>query len=256
MRKPRHARPTLDIAALLERNRRLFGPTRMDATAGSGVALGNGSITATPGETQAPAAPAAPATAPAPATPPTAAAPAAPAATPAAEKVEDLPDWAQKLIADTRKEAGDHRVAKTAAEKRQQDILAAVAKAAGLKVDGEDETPDPAKLTEQLTSTQAQARQAAVELAVYKAAGKHQGDPDALLDSRGFLTKVADLDPTADDFTSKVDAAVKDAIKDNPKLKAGRAPGASGADHPGGPGEGAQRTPKPLTDAVAAHYGT
>lgn len=175
----------------------------------------------------------------------------------AAQKVEDLPDWAQKIIRDTRDEAAKNRTGKTAAEEQQQKILKAVAQAAGLKIEGDDEQPDPAKLTEELTKTQQQAREAAVQLAVYRTAGKNQGDPDALLDSRAFLTKVADLDPTAADFATKVETAIKDAVKDNPKLKATQAAGSSSADHgAGGSGEQQKRTPKSLTDAVGGHYGT
>jgi hypothetical protein len=170
-----------------------------------------------------------------------------------AGKVEDLPDWAQKLIKDTRGEAAEHRTKATAAERKLTEQLDGIAKALGLK---EDEKADPAKLASQLADTQAKARTAAIELTVYRTATKHQGDPDALLDSRGFLAKLADLDPEASNFASKVETAIKDAVKDNPKLKAVQATGSSSADHgAGGSGEGSKRTPKSLTDAVSAHYG-
>jgi len=171
-----------------------------------------------------------------------------------AGKVEDLPDWAQKLIKDTRGEAAEHRTKATAAEKKLTEQLDGIAKALGLK--GEDK-PDPAELAKQLDEQRTQARQSAIELAVYRNASKHQGDPDALLDSRGFLAKLADLDPAAKDFASKVETAIKDAVKDNPKLKATQAVGSSSADHgAGGSGEQKTRTPKPLDQAVAGHYGT
>lgn len=174
-------------------------------------------------------------------------------------KVESLPEPVQKMIRDLRKEAGDNRVGKTAAEEQQQKILKAVAKAAGLKVDDEEDTPDAAKLTEQLTTTQQQARDAAVELAVFKAAGPAGADPIGLTDSRTFMTKVGKLDPTADDFAAKVKAEIETATKDNPKLKAGRAPGASSVDHAGGTGDQTRRTSsKPLSidQAVSGHYQT
>lgn len=171
----------------------------------------------------------------------------------AAGKVEDLPDWAQKLIKDTRGEAAEHRTKATAAEKKLTEQLDGIAKALGLK---EDEKTDPAKLASELSKAQDQARQTAVELAVYRNAGKHQGDPDALLDSRGFLAKLTDLDPTDAKFAAKVETAIKDAVKDNPKLKAVQATGSSSADHgAGGSGEGSKRTPKSLADAVGGHYG-
>ncbi|WP_447643175.1 hypothetical protein [Nocardioides zeae] len=173
-----------------------------------------------------------------------------------AQKVEELPDWAQKLIRDTRDEAAKNRTGKSAAEERQQAIMVAVAKAAGLKIDGDDQ-PTPEQLAEQLNASQTQAREAAVQLAVYREAAKHQGDPDALLDSRAFLAKVSDLDPTAGDFASKVETAIKDAVNSNPKLKTVQAAGSSSADHgAGGSGEQQARTPKSLADAVGGHYGT
>lgn len=172
----------------------------------------------------------------------------------AAGKVEDLPDWAQKLIKDTRGEAAENRTKASAAEKKLTEQLDGIAKALGLK---QDEAPDPAKLAQQLEQTQTQAKQAAVELAVYKTASKHQGDPDALLDSRGFLAKLADLDLTDAKFAEKVETAIKDAVKDNPKLKAAQAAGSSSADHgAGGTGDGSKSKPKTLTDAVKGHYGT
>lgn len=170
-------------------------------------------------------------------------------------KVESLPEPVQKMIRDLRTENADRRTKLSTAEQAQQDAIRALAKAAGIELPGE-QAPDPAALTEQLTAAQQAQRQTAVELAVYRTAAKHSGDADALLDSRSFLTAVAKLDPAADDFAAKVDAAIKTAVDSNPKLKAGRAPGASGADHAGGAGEERIRTPRPLTDAVAGHYGT
>lgn len=201
-------------------------------------------------------APAAPQPNAAPAAPAPTSAPTAPenAATAPAEwdgKVESLPDAVQKIIRDSRDEAGKARTtAKANAAAEARDALAKeIGKALGLVKD--DETPDPAKLTEQLTATQAQARQAAIELAVYKAAGKHSGDPVAILDSRAFLASVTDLDPNGSDFTSAVDAAIKAAVDGNPKLKAtAPAAGASTVQHAGGSGEGAVK-PKTLDEAIA-----
>lgn len=162
------------------------------------------------------------------------------------EKVEDLPDWAQTLIKNTRGEAAEHRTKATAAEKKLTEQLDGIAKALGLK--GEEKT-DPAKLQQQLDQTQQQAKTAAVELAVYKTASKHQGDPDALLDSRGFLAKLTDLDPADAKFQDKVDAAIKAAVDENPKLKATQAAASSSADHAGGSGGGSGK-PTSLEDAI------
>ncbi|MFD9920647.1 hypothetical protein ACFWXR_14335 [[Kitasatospora] papulosa] len=132
---------------------------------------------------------------------------------------------------------------------RQSALLAQLAEKAGIKLD--DGKPDPEKLTQQLTATQGKARQSAVELAVYRAASKHAADPDALLDSRGFLQQVDDLDPDADDFTTRVGDAIKAAVDSNPKLKTAPAPPARSGTEMSGRGEGT-RKPTNLADAVAA----
>jgi hypothetical protein len=59
-----------------------------------------------------------------------------------------------------------------------------------------------------------------VELAVYKSAGKHGGDPDSLLDSRGFAQAIAKLDPASPEFAASVEKAVKEAVEANEKLAA------------------------------------
>ncbi len=157
-----------------------------------------------------------------------------------------------------RENAADRTNAKTkAADDAVNDLTQKLGKALGLIKDGDKDKVDPAELAKQVEQAQTQAKQTSIELAVYRTASKHQGDPDALLDSRGFLAKLADLDPTAKDFAAKVDTAIKDAVTSNPKLKATQAAGSSSADHgAGGSGESKARTPKTLTDAVGGHYGT
>lgn len=168
-------------------------------------------------------------------------------------KIESLPDAVQKIIRESRDEAGKARTtakANAAAEARTA-LAQEIGKALGLVKD--DETPDPAKLTEQLTATQAQARQAAVELAVYKAAGKHSGDPVAILDSRAFLASVTDLDPNGSDFNTAVNAAIKAAVDGNPKLKStAPAAGASTVQHAGGSGEAARTLDAQIEEARKA----
>ena len=224
---------------ILAFHRAHFGATQMnDATSGAEPGAAGG---------------AAGGTAPAPAAAATAPTAQAPTATAETGKVEDLPEWAQKIIRDSRDEAGKARTtAKANAAAEARDALAKeIGKALGLVKD--DETPDPAKLTEQLTATQAQARQAAIELAVYKAAGKHSGDPVAILDSRAFLASVQALDPNGSDFTSAVDAAIKAAVEGNPKLKAtAPAAGASTVQHAGGSGEAARTLDAQIEEARKA----
>lgn len=178
-----------------------------------------------PTETVVPAAPAAPVPA----------VPEAPAA-PAAESVDQLPAWAQKLITDTRKEAGDYRTkAQTAADNAQKELTDKLAVALGLKPDA---AADPAALTASLTEAQSKASQAARELAIFKAAAATGADPARLLDSNSFMSSVNGLDP-ADG--AAVTAAIQAAIAANPLLKAAQAAAASGAEL-GGSGETGQLT--------------
>lgn len=149
-------------------------------------------------------------------------------------RLEDLPPKWQKYVKDARRGEETKRVAaKEAADKatalerqlqeqaeRQKKVLDGVAKAFGLIEETPDEPATPEKLAAQLSDAQARYRETQIELAVYRAAGTAGGDPDALLDSRGFLTKVLKFDPTADDFGDKVTAAITSAIEANPKLRA------------------------------------
>jgi len=142
-----------------------------------------------------------------------------------------------------------------AEKKASDDRLAAVLKAAGLTSDGKQDPAEQLRdaAAERDTAT-AKARDTAIELAVYKRAGKAGADPDAILDSRGFLSSVKELDPDAADFGDKITAAIKAAVKTNGKLAAtGQGPARQGADHTGG-GTGKGRSGN-LTDAVKRKLG-
>ncbi|TDC81899.1 hypothetical protein E1193_13430 [Micromonospora sp. KC606] len=140
--------------------------------------------------------------------------------------------------------------------KAERERVAAILKAAGLTPDGQADPAEQLKaVAAERDAAAAQARDTAVELAVYKRAGKAGGDPDALLDSTRFRAAVKDLDPTAVDFDDKVTDAIKAAIKANPKLAAavtgGQGPARQGTDHTGGNNGGRQR-PAGLGAAIAA----
>ncbi|MFF0721338.1 hypothetical protein [Micromonospora sp. NPDC003816] len=143
--------------------------------------------------------------------------------------------------------------------KVERERVAAILKAAGLTPDGKEDPAEQLKAArESADKATAKARQTAVELAVYKSAGKAGADPDAVLDSRGFLAAVADLDPEDGEFNDKVTAAIKAAVKSNAKLAAGTAgqgsgTGRQGADHTGGSGGRSRSTS--LTDAVKRKLG-
>lgn len=131
-----------------------------------------------------------------------------------------------------------------------------IAQLLGLK---KGETADPAKLAEQLSGKDTELRQSRVELAVHRMAGKHGANPDALLDSRSFLTSVKDLDPSGKNFAQDLESAIKDAVKANASLKATpTGPAVSGGDFTGGTGAGAPITEEQLSkmtpDEVAKAY--
>ncbi|WP_433793945.1 hypothetical protein [Actinoplanes sp. CA-252034] len=144
------------------------------------------------------------------------------------------------------------------AKKASDDRLAAVLQAAGLTPDGKE---DPA---EQLKAAAADRDKAAeklrdksLRLSVRENADKAGVDPAAVIDSTSFRQAVAELDVDAADYDDLVVAAMKKALKANPRLAADSSPpkgaGKQGADHSG---QGGQKSkPKNLTEAIAARLG-
>lgn len=150
-----------------------------------------------------------------------------------AESFDALPAWAQQQMRALRAENASARTkAKTdAATEERNRVLAEIGKALGFT---SDSTPDPEKLTKDLSDLSAKHRGALVELAVLKVAPKAKGNASALLDSRSFLDVVGKLDPTADGFADQVEAAIAQAVRNNPLLGVGTPAGASGGAIPGG----------------------
>ncbi|MFM9616851.1 hypothetical protein ACKI14_02675 [Streptomyces turgidiscabies] len=188
-----------------------------------------GSQPATPPEPTAPAP-----TPPEPTAPATPAEPSEPATEPKAKapKFEGDFDPArfEKLVENLRGDVAAEKAKREAAEQKAANDQAAfmkkVAGAFGIETD-DAKPPTPEELAKQLAEEQTRtkasddrARQTQVELAVYKMAGTHGGDPDALLDSRSFANAIAKLDPTAADFDEVVGKAVKAAVDGNKKLAA------------------------------------
>lgn len=189
----------------------------------------------------------------------------------AAEKLElsKLPKEVQDLVKKYRREAAEangkarEEARQKAAEEASAAVIAKIGEALGLtKSETKELTSEELvkKLSEAEAkggTAEAEAKQTKIELAVYRTASKKDvgGDPEALLDSRSFLAKVQALDPAAKDFNDKVSQAIKDAIKDNPKLKLQAGAGSSSADHSGGGGETGEKKSAGLTGAVAGHYG-
>ena len=113
----------------------------------------------------------------------------------------------------------------------------------------DDEQPDPKKLAADLATQAQAAKESQIQLAVYRAAAKKGADPEALLDSRGFLAALDKFDPSADDLLSLVGAEITKAVEKNPRYKLAPQtpppPGRSGTDTSGGQGENsAQLTPE------------
>ncbi|MFJ8727777.1 hypothetical protein [Streptomyces sp. NPDC093269] len=221
-------------------------------------------------------------TPPEPAAPAQPATPAEPATEPPVEPKAKAPKFEgdfdparfEKLVENLRTEVADEKKkradAETKAQQEQADFMKKMAGLFGVDT-GEEKPPTPEELTKQLTDAQARtkefedtARQTQVELAVYKSAATHGGDPDALLDSRGFANAIAKLDPAAPDFAASVEQAVKQAVEANPKLAVQKpaepkpAVPAGGAPMSGAPGgkrqlgeEDAKRmTPEEISKAV------
>ncbi len=140
------------------------------------------------------------------------------------------PERAMRAIESLRTEVDEQKQKRAEDKQRAADeqtaFMKKVAAAFGLETD-EAKPPTPEELAQQLDEargetkeSRAQARQTQVELAVYKTAGKHGGDPDALLDSRSFANAIAKLDPADTGFDEAVGKAVKTAVDTNSKLAA------------------------------------
>lgn len=177
---------------------------------------------------------------------PAAAAPEPPKAT---DPPKDTSPWNDPVAAEAeikrlRQENGAARTqAKAqAADEARTELAQTIGKALGLV---KDEPIDPAALTEQLTKSQTDAKQARVELAVFRTAAQAGGDPAALLDSSSFLKSLDGIDP-ADEAAVK--AAVETAVAANPRL--GAAPSDPRTPAPI-PGQGASGQPQNIDAQIA-----
>lgn len=135
----------------------------------------------------APAAPAA-ATATAPAEP-------APVTSPAPAPVVDHAADAEKWKAIARQNEARAKTNADAAKtsEQQRELLARVAAQLGLTSDA---AAAPDAIAAKLAATEKESRSRATEIAVLRAAQAVGADGDALLDSRGFLAQLTDIDPT------------------------------------------------------------
>lgn len=165
------------------------------------------------------------------------------------------PERAWSLIEGLRddKAKADQRMtdaAKKAADDAKNELAQSLGKALGIIQD--DAPADPEALLQAATAERDQtaqerdqaketARLASIELAIYRSANRHDANVDELLDSRDFASKYAGLDPTADDFASKLDELITAKVEENPtKFKNAQVAPRSGGDFSHGTGGGNQ----------------
>lgn len=179
-----------------------------------------------------PATPPAPPTPPAgdPPTPPT---PPAPPATPPAPTFDPttLSPEAQAYLAKAKADAEAQARIKArdeakaeAAKAATDEVTAKLAAALGLAPAA---PADPAKLQAEIEALKGTSASDKREIALWKTAagaGVSTAGLTRLTDSRSFMAKIEKLNPSEDDFATKLAAVVTEAITADPSLKAGTAP--------------------------------
>lgn len=135
---------------------------------------------------------------------------------------------------------------------KHEAALKLLAEKAGITIDG---APDPAYLASQLSEARSQAQESVLELAVYRAASAAGVQADTLLDSRSFMGKVMNLDPTSPEFTDQLaelakSSAPRHPASPQPEPQTPPFPRSSGANFSGAPGESRQWTEEDVTRAT------
>jgi hypothetical protein len=127
------------------------------------------------------------------------------------------PEEVQEALAQSRKWED-----RAKGNKDKADLLDELAKL----ISGEDEDgKDPEKLKTALAAAgqetdqlKGSSKALKIENAVLRSAAANGGNPDLLADSRSFMSTVAALDPSSEDFNTKLVEAIKKAVEDNPAL--------------------------------------
>ncbi|MEU8811116.1 hypothetical protein ACN6K5_001333 [Streptomyces violaceoruber] len=127
------------------------------------------------------------------------------------------PAKAARLVENLRTQVDEEKTKRTALETQFSEFMGKFGQLFG---GGEEKKLTPAQIAQKAQESDQHARQATVKLAVFQTAGKHGADPEALLDSASFERAINKLDPTADTFAANVEAAIKKAVENNPRLKA------------------------------------
>ena len=149
------------------------------------------------------------------------------------------PEKAWNLIQSLRddKKKSDDKAIAAAVEATRKELTEGLGKALGLIP---EEATDPVKLQAKIAESEASAKQAALELAVFRTAESANANASALLDSRSFLTKVAAIDPTNSEALS---AAIAEAVAENPLLVKGAPAAPAGTTMKPIPGQGGSAAP-------------
>jgi hypothetical protein len=186
--------------------------------------------------------------APVPVVPPVA--PPAPGAPPVVD-VTQTPEF-KAAVAAAKSEA-EAKARTGSKENARNDVLSEIATALGLK----PKDVDPAQVGQELAAARTENASLKAQLEIGRAARKLDADEDTVAAVLAHKGALKDLDPTAADYGSKIEAAVKAAVEANPRLK--NTPGTP-APRPGtnGPaagamGGGANETARPsMREAINA----
>lgn len=161
-----------------------------------------------------------------------------------------LPKRTQREIKKLRRE-GQRKADEARTARQERDAARDTAQKISKLVNGEsDDDADPDKLTERVTSLTDENRVLRVERAAERAVRKHDGDVDAVLDSRSFADELSKLDDTSDTFSDDLDGLVKKTVASSERYKAASSKpprGGSGSGEHGG--RKTDERPKSLRDA-------
>lgn len=175
--------------------------------------------------------------------------------------IEGFPEEAQRMIRELRRENAAERVnaKQEAAQEAQDELISRLGKALGLTTDDSgDEAPTVESLSEQVEQERNAAKSAILELEIFKAAGSHNLDPNALLDSRKFMQQVENLDPSGTDFHDSLKSILSESAKDSRFAVSGQVPPRSSSEHPGRhtpSSSGENMTPDELAGLVEERLG-
>lgn len=162
------------------------------------------------------------------------------------------PEKAARALENARNGEKTEKQKRQAAETAVKEMQTKLAELLGLE---KDQKPDMDAVARELTVAKEEKKRYMIELAAYKASVKAGANPDALLDSRSFLSKVADLDPQSDTFDDDIAKAVSAAVEANPLLKGAAAkPSVSGGDFSSGTNNNHRPEPTNPHDRIARAF--